>query len=150
MSDLIQTINEIDLDLNKAALKEKGTLLAITQAETGMIDPLEHYAKVKQMQELLGAYLEGMKDYALTALEYEDESQAKRGHVILNKTSSGDRLDYVSDPIWKGIDTRRKAREEQLKIVFKGNILVDDSTGEVVPKIKVKTFGKTTIRATLK
>lgn len=148
--EIASAISSVDLKLSKKGLIDLGGQLCIEEMEGGYIDALDRFAQIKQMTNILKGYEQAVKDYVLAQLENEDNGKAQRGNVTIETSSTGDRLDYSQDPRWVAIEAQRKAIEEQLKTVRKGIVVVDQETGEFVPKIGLKTIGKITPKATIK
>lgn len=59
--------------------------------------------------------------------------------------NTGDRLDYMSDPIYSKLHEQLKAREDLLKLAFKSKQPIYDEHGAEVPKVEIKTYGKETL-----
>lgn len=142
-------ISSIDVGLSKQGLISIGEKLCTAEMEGGYIDAIDRLAQIKQMGLILSGYEKLLKPYVLTALEREDNHEAKRGRVNTTQANTGDRLSYKDDEKWRQCQKTLKDREDQLKQSFKGMNIIDDD-GEVVPKVSISTYGSITPKVTIK
>lgn len=128
-----------------------GIKMATSQADGGFVDIIQKYAKARQLKEFLDAYLGGLKSHVLDELDHQENGKSQQGLVLIERMNSGDKIDYAKDPIYANLQQLLKIREELLKQAKKSTaILVDKLTGEEIPSLPIKTYGKTVVKATLK
>jgi cell fate (sporulation/competence/biofilm development) regulator YmcA (YheA/YmcA/DUF963 family) len=135
----------------KEAIKT-GTELAKSLVENGEVDLFRVVGNLARLSEVVTAALSELKK--ADALYDIDKGYSLNG-VKFSVANTGDRMDYEFDPIYKAINKKLKDREALLKSALKSDTplfaeALDEETGEVyaqeVPRIPVKTFGKTTIK----
>jgi len=150
-TNISTVINQLDLNVSKAEIKQIYSDLVKDEAERGFTDMKKLYIKLGIHAEGLKAALLECKESALNELEFQDNGKFQIGNCTLETMNSGDKLDYEKDPIFKQINQELHERQKLLKMSKRTKaIIVDEITGEEVPKVPVKTPGKITAKLTFK
>jgi hypothetical protein len=140
---------KLDTQLSKELINSEAERI-IQSLENGEIDPLKAYVIVK--------YYEKLIDQIKAKLESEARGEAykyEKGASVFGATigisSTGQRLDYDSDTVYSELKSKVKAREDLLKTAFKmKESILDEETGEIVPKVPLKSPAKETLVITIK
>ena len=137
----------IDLNLSKKDLQALGKLRAEELIEAGYTDPLESFAKCKQLIELLTSFSTAMGAYAQDELDKHGEKKAFVGNVRLELGNTGDRYDYERDPVYAELKAQMADRK---KILDAARTATQDyHVYKDVPRVPLKTPGKQIIKATI-
>jgi hypothetical protein len=129
-----------------------GTKLATDIIESGELGLFTVVGNLARLSEVVGAALTELKK--AEELYTLDKPYSLNG-VKFSVQNTGDRMDYEADPIYAALAKKLKDREALLKSALKSDTALfaealDEQTGEVyaqeVPKVPVKTFGKTTLK----
>lgn len=122
----------------------------IDKVIVGELDPLKVHVYAKAMKEAWELIASETQGYALD----EAEKYGKEGKVFgasFRLSSTGDRYDYEADQTYRDLKEKLKQREELLKQAVKSRVvLVDDETGEQIPKVPVKSSSKQTLNVSFK
>jgi hypothetical protein len=145
MNEIIQIQNQIIP--TKAGIEEIANTL-IQEIKDGNVDPLKAHIQTKALIKALEKVQEETLSEAIT----EAEKYGKEGKVFgvnFRIGSSGDRFDYEQDQEYVVIKDKLKYREDQLKMAAKMNeeLVLD---GVLIPKVPLKSLGKTNLTITIK
>jgi hypothetical protein len=125
----------------------KNILLAIDE---GYADPLETHILGKAMV-AMGQSLEKSTKDAATMKATQDGRKGTFKGCEFQVKNEATYYDYEKDPIYAELKERLSARQELLKTTAKINsIVVDEVTGEEIPKVPVKSGGGETISISFK
>jgi hypothetical protein len=152
----LREINALSYDhsfTKKEAIKT-GTELAKNIIDGGEVDLFQVIGNLSRLSEVVGAALSQLKqaDYLFDNI---DKGGYNMNGVNFSLSNTGDRQDYEADPVYKDLAKKLKDREALLKQALKSDTELfaaayDPETGEevamAVPKVPVKTFGKTVIK----
>lgn len=122
----------------------------INEVIAGEIDPLKAFIAAKANIEAWTMIAEEIKGYALDEAEkYKNNETVMGASFRLGYT--GDRYDYEQDKTYRDLKEQLKKREELLKQASQTKaVLVDDETGEQIPKVDIKTWSKQTLSVSFK
>lgn len=118
----------------------------IEAVKNGDAYALPELIETKKQIELLKAYEEALKPYAIEEREKYADKRLPMNGAFVELSYSGDRLNYDDDPIHKDLNDAIKNRVKQLKEAHKCDNIIVDCDGVVVPKVGVKTHGKQIIK----
>ena len=131
--DILRTFPQSKVDIQALACDWTNQILE------GNSDPIKVAIQIKAIQTVLDQVNAGIKDYVLSESEkYEGKTFTKEGAKI-EVSDMGVKYDYSTcgDPTWDELNrkiteltTRRKAREEFLKVIPE-NGSVDPETGSI-------------------
>lgn len=144
--EITQTVQTVRImNSSKTEVKELGANL-IEAVKNGDADALPELIETKKQIELLKAYEEELKPYAIEERERYAEKRLPMNGAFVELSYSGDRLDYDQDPIFKELNEALKNRQKELKEAYKCEHTIVDCNGEIIPKVGVKTHGKQIIK----
>lgn len=142
--------------MTKAAIAARGAELAEAILDGGDVTPLEALVKLRAIQDVVAAAIDGVKDAAMTQAEQWDEGPGRGVSVLgvgIRLSNGAARWDYSHDPVWgemKASETavadQRKAREKFLQSLDKE--MVDPDTGEIISPAVQLSLGNRTIALT--
>ena len=95
-----------------------------------------------RISEYLSVFVKELKPH-ITEEEFGKEYSVKGAKISFR--NSGDRVDYESDEVYKELKEKLKEREALLKTAYKSKEMIFDNKGVDVPKVGVKTSGKTSV-----
>ena len=112
----------------KKELVKHSTQFAHDLIASGDHNPVELLAQAKRMQESINAIYEVLKD----KIPHENfEAFGVTGQF----RNGGELLNYSDCAVWQRISIELKSREALLKLAYKSNDEIYDSTGVMVPKV---------------
>lgn len=116
-----------------------------TSIEFGELDALPQLAEVRAFLKELETIEKWVAQKALSEAQRLHKSELqKRGWEL---GSTGDKLDYSQDQEYSRLDTALKARKALLDKAKKvGKAIVDEETGEEIPRLPIKTFATEYVR----
>ena len=125
----------------------------ISKAVKAVIDgeesACEVYAMLKNLTVQIASGLELIKDDAMAEARMFNKDEINFGGMW-SFSSTGNTLNYEDDPIFKDIKTRLAERQSILKNAFiakeKGNISLNQETGEEITIISIKKVSQETIK----
>lgn len=142
--------------MTKSAIAQRGAELADAILDDGDTDPLSALVKLRAIQDVVAAAIDGVKDAAMTQAEQWDEGPGRGVSVLgvsVRLTNGASRWDYSHDAVWgemKASETavadQRKAREKFLQALPQE--MVDPDTGEIVSPAVQLSLGNRTIALT--
>lgn len=121
--------------------------------EEGIETPLEVFAQFKAVENIATYYTELVKQKALDFVQARGLKNEELKEYRLELGSSGDIFDYEQDATYRNLKSALKTREEQLKNAFKNQsnaVFYDSQTGEEIPIVQIKTYGKQYLKSTKK
>lgn len=122
----------------------------LTAIEEGYADPLEMHVMGKALKAIGESLEKSTKDQAVMKASQDGRKGGFKGCEFQIKNEST-YYDYSKDPVYADLDARLKARKELLSTVAKLNqAVVDEETGELVPKVPIKSGGGETIAISFK
>ena len=130
---------------SKTEVKELGANM-IEAVKSGDVDALPELIETKKQIELLKAYEDELKPYAINEREQYPEKRLPLNGAFVELSYSGDRLNYSQDTIWNELNQSLKEREKDLKTAYKSDHTIVDCNGEIIPKVGIKTHGKQIIK----
>ena len=136
--------------LSKNALHLAGQQDAEKLNSTGFNDAVEMAITARKAVEYLGAFMKALDSSVLDALYKNGEKQTL--NVLgceLTVGSTGDRLDYEQDVVYKNLAIQLKQRADILKLARNSDVDIVDTNGEPVMKVGIKTPSKELIRVKL-
>ena len=125
----------------------------ISKAVKSVIDgeesACEVYAMLKNLSVQIGSGLELIKDEAMTeAREFNKDEKYFGG--MWSFSSTGNKLNYEDDTMFKDMKTRLAERQLILKNAFiakgKGNISINQETGEEITIVSIKKVSQEIIK----
>ena len=140
---------ELQLSNNRLDQIEPKLKSAINDAiEEGHISPLRAWVTLNQMQKAITALLSDsiLRDrvYMLT-----DTNVQEIENFEVKKSTGGPMLDYAADHKYVELEFLLKERKEKLDMAFKSkDVMVEEKTGEIIPKVPIKTYRKDSITVT--
>lgn len=142
--------------MTKAAIAQRGAELADAILENGDISPLEALVKLRAIQDVVAAAIDGVKDEAMTQAEQWDEGHGRGASILgvgVRLTSGAAKWDYSHDAAWveakaseTAVANQRKAREKFLQQLPQE--MVDPETGEFIRPAEQLSLGNRTIALT--
>ena len=129
----------------KREINELGANM-IEAVKNGEADALPELIETKKNIELLKAYEEELKPFAIQERELYADKRLPMNGAYVELSYSGDRLNYDDDPIYKELNKALKNRVKELKEAYKCEHTIVDCEGVVIPKVGVKTHGKQIIK----
>lgn len=147
---------KLDTQISKGLIEEqKQTILQ--RIEDGELDALKvmvvltMYKKILEGDDNKSNGLRHMVESHARTEVYKYGKEAVAFGVQARIGTTGDRYDYDADPIYSDLKAQLKARENLLKTAVKmKESIFDESTGEVVPKVPLKSPAKETLVITIK
>lgn len=128
----------------KNEIKASATLAAKTLIDEGLLKPEDSLVLAKKLIEYCTSFIKGL-DSDVRA-EVDKNGGLDINGVKLTLSSTGIRLSYEDDSVYKELKGKLKAREELLKTVHKQKLEVaDGDTGEMVPIVGIKIPSKETL-----
>jgi hypothetical protein len=148
MSNISQIIDNA-IPLTKEEIYSLANSIVIKVMD-GDLNGLETHIKAKAIVQTFQKVADETQGYAID----EAEKYGKEGKVLgvnFKMSSTGDRFDYEADPEYASLKEALKKREDLLKLAAKNALqMTDEETGEVIPKVPLKTPSKTTLTVTIK
>jgi len=146
---LLETLQTLQtnniMNSSKTEVKELGSNM-IEAVKNGEADALPELIETKKNIELLKAYEEELKPFAIQEREMYPDKRLPMNGAYVELSYSGDRLNYDDDPIYKQLNEALKNRVKELKEAYKCEHTIVDCEGVVIPKVGVKTHGKQIIK----
>jgi hypothetical protein len=145
--DTVYTKSEIE----REASKQMSKIL-----ESGEVDSLKLYAKLKALNEFVLACMVNVKIEALDELDkYADNEDCIVNGMKVTKKSTPKKYSFDHCDTWKNLNLSHKAAQEELKSLEKkmklsvGTQGWVSEDGEVIPPAEVLDNGKSTIQVTI-
>jgi ABC-type phosphate transport system auxiliary subunit len=124
-----------------------------TDIAEGNTRPLPAFIQAKALDFISKEIIKRTKDMAIEEAQTFGKDETFNGASFQVK-STGERLNYEDDVVYKELKQQLKEREQLLKDAYKmykkGQVLVDDRTGELVPVVEIKVESQTTLSVTFK
>lgn len=124
------------------------------EVSEGNIDPVEAIVKVTAMEQVCKAARLKIEGYVLANLELYPQGKRDFNGAKIERAEVGTSYDFSHDAVWaemyNEIEIRKshiKEREEQLKKIPAGKLLVDEETGETI--VGAAKSSKTSFKVTL-
>jgi hypothetical protein len=145
---------------NKKTAKKTGSELGQNLIQNGEVNLYDALGNIVRMKEVLTAAEAEIKSSEAIYKEADAKGGYNRNGINFSTSSTGDRLDYDKDPVYKAINEQLKDRKAELDLAFKKKQkgqshfieAFDPETGEQmaqeVPVVPIKTHGKQTIKIT--
>lgn len=130
-------------------LSEEIISKAIQSVIDGNSSPCEVYALLKNLTVQIVSGLKLIKEDAMKEAREFNKGEPYHGG-IWSFTSTGNTLNYEDDPHFKEIKQKLTDRQDLLKSAFiakqKGQIFVNEDTGETIPIVSIKKVSEETIK----
>jgi len=144
--------------INLKEFKESNMLSIVDGIETdiaeGNAKALPQYVQAKALEFLSKKIIDRIKDPAMDEAETFSKDDSIFNGASFQLKPTGERLNYPDDPEYKKLEAKIKARMELLKSAYnmhkKGQVLVDEQTGEAIPVVGVKTKSQQIIAVSFK
>ena len=144
--------------INLKEFKESNMLSIVDGIETdiaeGNAKALPQYVQAKALEFLYKKIIDRIKDPAMDEAETFGKDDSIFNGASFQLKPTGERLNYPDDPEYKKLEAKIKARMELLKSAYnmhkKGQVLVDEQTGEAIPVVGVKTKSQQIIAVSFK
>jgi hypothetical protein len=122
----------------------------VVAVENGQLNPLEVFAKVKEVEKISADVKKRVEESAMQEAESHDgKTFTYRGYKF-TKTEGRRMFDFSNNPEWVKLRDKIKAIEEAGKNAAKSNhLLVDEETGEVIIK-PIVTYSKPSLSSSRK
>ena len=122
---------------------------AVQSVIDGEESACEVYAMLKNLSVQIESGLRVIKDEAMAEAREFNKGEPYHGG-IWSFSSTGDTLNYTDDPIFEDIKLRLAERQSILKNAFiakgKGNLTLDEETGEEITIVSIKKASQETIK----
>ncbi len=136
----LKKINE----LSKKEIQASATVAAEQIINDGLVEPSGSLVMAKKLVEYCIHFIKGLESNVRA--EVDKNSGLEINGVTLSLGSTGVRLSYEDDSVYKELKDKLKAREELLKTVHKQKLeIADGETGEMVPIVGIKSQSKETL-----
>ena len=113
----------------------------------------EVYALLKNLTAQIESGLKVIKDPAMDEARDFNKGEKYFGG-LWSFSNTGNTLNYIDDPYFKEIKKKLSDRQDLLKSAFtakeKGQIFVNEDTGETIPVVSIKKVSEETIKFTSK
>ena len=117
-------------------------------AESGDVNPLEMYIKIKRFDLLVSSVVENLKSLAKKEAEKYGKSFSLLG-ANCTITNGRTLLDYDSDGVYSSLSKKLNDRKKFLELAYKSSDVIFDSEGVEVPKVKIKSDTKDSLTINL-
>ena len=146
MTKLI-TIDSVGF-LGKQELHAKGGEAARTLMEEGFTDALNLVAMARKASEYMGAFIKELDSDARAEVNLNGGDKETLG-AKFSIGSTGDRIDFEVDPIYKAMKAELKARELLLKTAKTMDNPIYDAGGIEVPRLPLKSASREVLKIRL-
>ena len=143
------------LDLEKNNIQTKKEIVAAASKESqfiideGFADIPSVLVNTKKIIEYCTSFSKGLESHVRAEVDKNGKEGLVSNGAKLILGSTGTRLSYEDDPVYKEMQTNLKAREKLLKTVFDTKTSIADAdSGEMIPIVGIKTPSKETLRVT--
>ena len=140
--NLINTSNT--KHLNKFELDSKGKYDARTMADDGLLDVLEMMAKARKAIQYFTAYTKEIESDVRGKLPDSQTITVLGSEFSLGST--GDRIDYESDPVYAAIKAKLAERTALLKMAKNAKETIYDGDASEVPRLPLKTASREVLK----
>jgi hypothetical protein len=124
--------------LDKKELQDRGAQDAKQALDSGNYGALGMTVTARKAAEYLASFIKELDSPAREELSQENYKEAEIFGSKLSLSSTGARLDYEADPIYRDLKERLKEREELLKLAHKSKDAIFDQYAAEVPKVPLK------------
>ena len=134
-------------NMTKHELIALGNTDANALMDSGDYDSTTLAVSARKAVEYLGAFIATLDSFVMDELTMNGEGNIKM--VLgseLSLGSTGDRLDFEKDAVYKNLSIQLKARAELLKNATNSSVPVVDSDGVTVEPVPIKTASRQMIR----
>jgi len=129
---------------SKKEIQETALSAANKLIDDGLLNPEDSLVMAKKLTEYCSSFIKGLESNVRA--EVDKNGGLEINGVKLTLSSTGARLNYEEDSVYKGMKEQLKAREELLKTVHKQKLEVaDGDTGEMVPIVSIKSPSRETL-----
>ena len=142
-----EILGNFGIDQPKQNIINLATEKAVEVCERGHVDLLEVHARGRQILEFFTAFSGKTGEYAKDDMYNQDSNSIKKGNVVLELSNTGDRYDYMKDPVYASLYNQLQDRKKLLDL--KRTAHEDYETYKDIPEVPVKTFGKEIIKVKL-
>lgn len=144
---------KLDLEKNNVQTKKEIIAKAATESQflvdEGFADIPQVLVNSKKIIEYVGAFVKGLESHVRAEVDKNGKEGLNINGAKLVLGSTGTRLSYDDDPVYKEMQVKLKDREKLLKLVYDTKTSIADAdSGEMIPIIGIKTPSKETLRVT--
>ena len=136
------------VNLSKRQLSDLGSQHAKTLLDEGYSDAVVLVTQARKAIEFLKGFDAQCDSIAREELTRDGVEMEIYG-AKLSLSSTGDRLDYDADPVYKQIKSQLKAREDMLKLARNAAEEFYDGEGIAVPRVPIKSHSKEVLKVKL-
>lgn len=128
-------------DQTKKEIQSSALVAAEKIIDDGILNPEDSLIIAKKLVEYCNSFMKGLE--SSVRAEVDKNGGLEINGVKLSLSSTGERLSYEDDSVYKELKEKLKSRETLLKTVYKQKIEVADTvTGEIVPIVSIKSPSK--------
>ena len=144
---------KLDLEKNNVQTKKEIVASAAKEAQflidEGFADIPSVLVNSKKIIEYVTSFVKGLESHVRGEVDKCGKEGLVSNGAKLALGSTGLRLNYDDDPVYKEMQLKLKGREKLLKMVFDNKTSIADAeTGELIPIVSVKSASKETLRVT--
>ncbi len=117
------------------------------ECNEGRAEILTYFRNVRDLEAICKSAIDAIAENAISNAHRAGESISSMYGLEIGY--SAEYLDYEQDPEYSNLKKQLKIREEALKNAYKGLLpTIDKETGEVIPRVKIKTHSKAYLKRT--
>ena len=123
----------------------------LENVEGGTACPLRTYIELKDLANVLTATMKKVETLAMDEADKYPERTFDYFGATVSKSSTGARYNWEDDKVYKSLKVDLDMRQEQLKRAVKyDELIIDEETGEQIPKVSMKAPDKNVLRISFK